>query len=417
MLYLFFEASSLASLFFLEKTRSVTYSPIPTGSLSETQKASILSFINDSTKYLKYSSALGWTIKRNGRVDKYESNSQGIRASRDYPLIPPEGIVRISSFGDSFTHCDDVSNKNTWQARMEEADGVLEVLNFGVPAYGLDQAFLRYHQEGIRYNPHIVFIGFMSENINRHVNVFRPFYLPSPYWPLTKPRFTVKDDKLFLLKNPMREPSRYYDLLDRPEVALPRLGENDYHFSSPSRYKEGAFDFLPSVRLIKIATAAYMQSGNEESAIIVDGRYNEDSEAYKVTVKIFDEFVELAMKNNTLPIIVLFPNHEDIVRYHEENTNIYGALEEHFAGKEYRYIDLMRAFDTQDGEGEIEDHLAPLFLWHPFFRKPVHYSARGNRVVAEHILDYLQKEGLTEPGSIERELNMMKARGPTGKPQ
>ena len=41
---------------------------------------------------------------------------------------------------------------------------------------GWTKSFLRYLKVGTTYNPDIVFIGYMSENIARNVNIFRPFY-------------------------------------------------------------------------------------------------------------------------------------------------------------------------------------------------------------------------------------------------
>ena len=52
---------------------------------------------------------------------------------------------------------------------MESYDSNMEVINFGVGGFGLDQAYLRYLEDGIQYKSHIVMIGFMSENIYRNV--------------------------------------------------------------------------------------------------------------------------------------------------------------------------------------------------------------------------------------------------------
>jgi hypothetical protein len=54
------------------------------------------------------------------------------------------------------------------------------------------RAYLRYHQEGKRFRPHVVLIGFMSENIRRAVTVYRPFYQPESRAPLAKPRFRTE---------------------------------------------------------------------------------------------------------------------------------------------------------------------------------------------------------------------------------
>ena len=75
-------------------------------------------FIDGSTEYLDYSPTLGWTIKDNGRYALYRANSAGLRGTREYEREPSEGTLRISTFGDSFTHCDEVENNDTWQVRL-----------------------------------------------------------------------------------------------------------------------------------------------------------------------------------------------------------------------------------------------------------------------------------------------------------
>ena len=400
LLYFVLETFSWLSLLLLKKTRGMEYSPAPTVTLSDTQKESIYLFLNDKTRYLEHSPALGWTIKKDGRLGIYRANSQGIRADREYPFSPPQGVVRISTFGDSYTHCDDVRNEDTWQVQMEAAGDGLEILNFGVPAYGLDQAFLRYYQDGVRYNSDIVFIGFMSENVNRHVNVFRPFYTPSPYWPFTKPRFTVKDGKLHLLENPMYEPSKYYSLLESPEVALPELGANDFHFNFSTRYRQGPLDFLPSVRLVKMAVHKAMEAGEGSSSIIRDGYYNRDSEAYKITERLFDKFVEQVTKNGSLPIIVLLPNQDDVARYRKDRAKVYAPLLERFDSKGYRYVDVIHVLDTYGTDISADDLASELFVQDPSVHRSFHYSASTNERIAAYLLDYLQEEGLTSADAV-----------------
>src|SRR5262249_17103405 len=111
----------------------------------------------ESTTYLIPDDELGWVVGKNGKTDDYESNSQGVRAPADHVYGPtaPEGKVRIVTVGDSFTHCDDVKNGDTWEAALEGLRNDLEVLNFGVPAFGTDQALLRYRRDGIGFSPQI----------------------------------------------------------------------------------------------------------------------------------------------------------------------------------------------------------------------------------------------------------------------
>lgn len=66
-----------------------------------------------------------------------------------------------------------VADRDAYPEALARLDFGLEFENFGVPAYGLDQAFLRYQREGRRTHPRILVIGFLSENLYRDVSVFR----------------------------------------------------------------------------------------------------------------------------------------------------------------------------------------------------------------------------------------------------
>ena len=55
-----------------------------------------------------------------------------------------------------------------------------EVLNLGVGGYGTDQAFLKYKLTQKNLDADMVLIGYMTENCNRNVNTYRPFYVKTP---------------------------------------------------------------------------------------------------------------------------------------------------------------------------------------------------------------------------------------------
>jgi hypothetical protein len=154
----------------------------------------------DQETYVQFEPVLGWGIRPNLTVDHrgatYTSNDIGIRALRSYSLDPPEGITRIAAFGPSFTHGDEASDEATWTYLLEQARPELEVMNWGVGGYGTDQAYLRYKDQGARYAPHIVLIGYEDENMYRNVSRFRPFYQSRSERPLTKPVFALEGEGL-----------------------------------------------------------------------------------------------------------------------------------------------------------------------------------------------------------------------------
>lgn len=367
IVYGFTELLSYGGLFLLNKYLHIKYKPIDV--ISTMHSNIINNFIEQKTNYASFSPTLGWSIKENGSSKLYQANSSGIRSNKEYAFTPPRGVRRISTFGDSYTHCDDVNNNETWQAFMESYDSNIEVINFGVGGFGTDQSYLRYLEEGSQYNSHIVLIGFMSENIYRNVNAYRPFYYPNTGIPLTKPMFVIKDEKLSLIPNQIQRLHDYKMLLHHPQDVFSEIGINDYYYKKG--YTSNIFDWSPTVRLIKILINKVSNRLFQE--IIKNGRYNENSKTYRVTKKIFDKFYKASIKNNSIPIILIFPNKKDVVHYQRQKEKRYSPLLSYFDSKGYKYIDLMDAFENAD----VKD----LFMGH--------YSPHANQLVAKHIHNYL----------------------------
>lgn len=378
------EASALLALFLLRAVRHIEYTPILVTALSDEHRRGLEDLLAGRTHYNAHSPTLGWTVKPNGFWELYQANSKGLRGRREYPLVPPAGTLRIVSFGDSFTEGVDVKNEDTWQETLMSTNRNLEVLNFGVGGFGLDQAFLRYQQEGTAYHAHVVLIGFMSENIYRHVSVYRPFNHPDRGGALTKPRYVIEGDRLVLIPNPMHDLSQYRSLLTNPEHALPSLGTHDYYFRT--KYREGPFDVLPSVRLFKMAR--WLVSGRH--GIVKHGSYDVGSEAFKVTTRIFDQFIGTATQNDSVPVVLVFPNRVDILRHRREGTRQYAPLLAHFRSSGYRYIDVLDEFVLSASAIPI-DGLA--------FG---HYTPLGNRIVAQSVWRYLTDNRLVDPKTLRR---------------
>lgn len=384
LLYLTFEGAALLGLIGLRAVRGVEYKPILTKTLYPADRELLSSLLAGNTRLLDYSPELGWTIKANGSTGLYRANSSGIRANGEYEQHAPEGRVRIATFGDSFTFGWQVANADTWQEQAVMRDPRLELLNFGVMGYGLDQAYLRYLGEGKSFSAHIVLIGFMPHDITRHVNVFRPFHTPAPGLPLAKPRFELRRGRRELLENPMQPLSKYEELLERPEEVLRQLGRRDYFYDL--RYRRGAFDFLPSVRLLKMCWYRVRKRFSDE--IIRGGQYRESSEAYRITTAIFDGFVEEVVQTGSQPLIVLLPNRLDVEAYRAAGRRLYDPLLHYFDEEGYRYVDMMGALAGPD---------APENLDELYFD---HYTPLANRLVAERLLEYLTESGLQGSGDL-----------------
>ena len=109
---------------------------------------------------IQFDQKLGWSIKEDGKSAKVKINSQGIRANQEYSKEIPKRKIRISSFGADRVYSDNVKNDETWQSYIEKLDSNLQVINFGVSGYGVDQSYLKYLEEREKFKSDIVFIGF-----------------------------------------------------------------------------------------------------------------------------------------------------------------------------------------------------------------------------------------------------------------
>ena len=388
--WLLVELACWVGLWALERYKGVEYTPALVRTLSDKHRGILQAHLGGSGSYVTFDPELGWTIRPNGSKRGYKTNRYGIRASREYALQPPPGTLRIAAFGDSFTHASDVPNGETWHVRMEEMNPRVEVLNFGVPGFEPGQALLRYRRDGVKFHPHVVLIGFMSENINRVVNTFRPFYFPRSGVPFTKPRFALRGGDLVLVPNPIQSLDGYRDLLEHPERELPRIGEDDYFYQRSS--KRNPLDFLPSVRFASIFSNQYLHQPTTRGGV-----YNPRSEAYRVTRSVLEEFYKEAAENGSLPILVLFPERRDIRARREGRTVIYQPLLDDLRGRGYRVIDLLEGFERYDPQGEMMK------------KKFIHYPKSGNRMVARHILDSLGTKGLLTPEGVREGLESARA--------
>ena len=379
------EGISYVGLWWLAKYRDVHYRPLLLQQMSPSYQARLKDFLAGSSPISVYSSTLGWEPAPNTSLYQgtYLTNSAGMRHQREFSPAAPDGITRIVSFGDSFTEGIQAANPDTWQEQLMSTDSELEVLNFGVGGYGPDQAYLRYRERVEEYSHHIAMLGYMTENLNRVVNVYIPYYVGERAGaPVTKPRFVLEDDALVLIPNPMGSPQDYQTLLQQPDPALRRLGTHDYYYNS--RYKQGTLDFLRTLRLAKMG---YYQA-RSESIRTRSGEYNPKSEAFKVTVAVIDAFYQDALDNDTVPVIVIYPTYWDITGFHLNRNRAYQPILDWLNAGDYLYLDLLEGFVEFGADQPIRTLFAS---------GAGHYSPLGNELVARTVAAFVAERHLKDP--------------------
>lgn len=132
--------------------------------------------------------AEGWNTEE-GRA-YYRINSSGFR-DRDHAIAKPPYGFRIAVLGDSFTEALQVAPESTFPSVLErELDACpgrgsrrLEVLNFGVNAYGTAQELLVLRRDVWRFQPDLVVLAFFTGNDIRNNSIaletdrLRPFFV------------------------------------------------------------------------------------------------------------------------------------------------------------------------------------------------------------------------------------------------
>ena len=88
---------------------------------------------------------------------------------------------RIALIGDSFTFSDEVGYEESWAYKLErKLRPQVQVLNFGVSGYGIDQAYLRYTRDVRPWHPDIVVLGYIRADVWRTGRVYE--FLSWPEW-------------------------------------------------------------------------------------------------------------------------------------------------------------------------------------------------------------------------------------------
>ena len=110
---------------------------------------------------------------------KFETNKQGFRNYKDFAYHKPKGVMRIISLGDSHTQGYEVRQEFTFSAAMEKYlnnhSFNVEVINAGVSGFSTAEELLFLENEGIKYKPDFVVLGFYANDFQDNIkaNLFR----------------------------------------------------------------------------------------------------------------------------------------------------------------------------------------------------------------------------------------------------
>ena len=337
-------------------------------------------YLSNTSPWVKYDPDLGWSPSPNGQSPDglFRYNNSGIRSDvADYSTVPPRDVLRIAIFGDSFTEGAEVPLASTWGSYLEsylnEAGVHSEVLNFGVSAYGIDQAFLRWKKDGRSYSPDLVIFGFQAENAKRNLNLFRPFYNGRTGVIFTKPRFIFNSDRLKLINVPTVPPEELRGIIDN--FGNWEWADDEYYYDRSdhvsSIWRKSRIFSLIENRLEKLA-ASINDEQKEKTFYELDGRGS------RLALAIIDDFKADVEANDAQFVIVHFPKRKQVVSMSND------------AGLEYSEL-LEELFENHvviDPADELVREMKASSL-KSIFLEGGHPSDKANQIIARKIRDFL----------------------------
>src|SRR5215510_9814570 len=104
---------------------------------------------------------------------KFVTNSKGFRSDSEYSYGKPTGTLRVLSLGDSHTEGFECHQDKTYSSVIERYLGKrgvkAEVINAGVSGFGTAEALVFLENEGIKYSPDVVVLGYFANDVDDNI--------------------------------------------------------------------------------------------------------------------------------------------------------------------------------------------------------------------------------------------------------
>lgn len=104
---------------------------------------------------------------------KFQTNAQGFRNTEDFTYEKPHGATRVLTLGDSHTQGYEVRQDHTYTAIIEKYlrkhGWNVQAINAGVSGFSTAEELLFLENEGIKYQPDIVVLGFFANDYEDNI--------------------------------------------------------------------------------------------------------------------------------------------------------------------------------------------------------------------------------------------------------
>jgi hypothetical protein len=245
---------------------------------------------------------------------------------------------------------------------------------------------LRFTQDYPKVKTKIAVLGLITENINRVVNVYRPFFFPGTGIPATKPHFGLKGDELVLIDNPIKSADEVVKLQD--VSFLKKIGEEDYWYTHQSLPRLG----FPYTNILfnrnfwgEVKLRLQHKTYNDLVPRNSDANLWENEKYERIMQLIFDKFAYDCKGFKAIPVIMIFPMWEDAnYTFHNKRpaANV-KRITSYCSSRGYLVFDGVYAL-TRNASTEKE--LQSFYSGH--------LSPSGNQVIAKEFYSFLKENKL-----------------------
>lgn len=326
------------------------------------------------SRAVRFDADLGWTHAPDTGEGDDRIDARGARATS--AATSEAGVapaLRLAVLGCSFTYGTEVAADDAWPARLAKRRApALDVVNLGVPGYGIDQAFLRWHSIASGIAAGEVWLGFMPEAAARTVNVYRPALRPWSPTVAFKPRFRIDEDgALALVPSPARSLDGLVSLLGDQGAFVAAVGESDgFVRDARAAYAPTGTHLLHHSAVGRLWLTALHRAGRDGHALLADPH----GEVRRVSEAIGLAFAAECRARGVRFRIVVLPDRDGLRRRRAAGVASWDGL---VAGWRHAGIDVVDLADAFVAAGVIDDDDA----WMP----GEHYATRTHELVAEQL--------------------------------
>jgi len=317
---------------------------------------------------------LGWAPRRDGGSGEFRFDWAGARlVDEPLPHAKRAGVRRIVAVGCSFTLGDEVRATESWAARVDAARDDVEVANLGMGAYGIDQAHLRFLRDGVPLAPDEVWLGFLPSAAPRVVTMYLPAMRHFAWSPAFKPRYEFDmRGNMLLIPNPARTPKDFVRLLSGGERFHMDVAPHDHWVERASlAYAPRGTSWMHSFATTR-AWLTYTERGGRDAREFLLDPTNDCTRIVDRIVRTMDD--ECRASHARFRLLVL-PDRADLADREQRGKSYWSALSDGWRAQGIDVVDVTD--DLESVHAAAND---------AFWAPSGHYSAEGNRAVAEAIL-------------------------------